>query len=189
MSPGQVADLTGRRAQVLLDGLIRIGTVGEVLTDGRVRVTWADRDGVTSQPLAVLQRWSTGSLDMPVVGERVLCLMFPPEQVDGFVLGAPYSRDRPPPVDDPTTRVMAGDLLLLGSVQAGHPAPFGDVLLRILTGLREILESVQVATPAGPGSLTCATTDYGSGLVPAVAAAMAADVEDAVLNSQKIRLE
>jgi hypothetical protein len=189
MMPDPLADLTGERTRELLSGLIRIGTVGEVLTDGRVRVTFADRDGVTSQPLAVLQRWSSGSLSMPVQGEQVLCLMLPPEQTDGFVFGALYAKDRPPPVADPTTRVLAADLLLLGGVQAGHPVPFGDVLLRILVGLREILASVQVATPAGPGSLTCATTSYGSGLVPAVAAAMASDVDDAVLNSQKVRVE
>jgi hypothetical protein len=172
----------------LLNGLVRIGEVAEVLTDGRVRVVFHDRDDTSSLPLLVLQRW-TGSQDMPVAGEQVLCLMQPPDQVDGYVLAAIPNRLQPVPTQTPSTRVVAGDEVLIGSIQAGHPAPFGDVLLRILTGLREFLASVQVATPAGPGSLTCVTTDYGSGLASAVAAAMAADVADAVLNSQKVKLE
>jgi hypothetical protein len=180
--------LDDEQVRELIDGLIRIGEVAEVLTDGRARVVFRDRDDLSSLPLLVLQRW-TGSQDMPVVGEQVLCLMQPPDQVDGFVLGAIPNRLQPVPTQTPSTRVVAGDSILIGSIQAGHPAAFGDVLLRILTGLREILASVQVATPAGPGSLTCATSDYGSGLVPTVAAAMAADVQDAVLNSQAIKLE
>jgi len=180
----------GRMAE-LLDGLIRVGKVAEHVPGARVRVTFADRDGVTSQPLQVVQRRTVGAQDndMPALGEAVLCLMNPPDQTDGFCLGALYDATNPPPEGDPAVRVIGGTDIRLGSSQAGHPAPFGDVLLKILVGLRELLASVQVATPSGPGQLTGATTDYGSGLFSAIAGAMAADVDGAVLNSATVKLE
>lgn len=185
------ADLLGNEGvQELLAGLVRVGEVSEIQA-GRVRVVFNDRDGVSSGLLQVLHRRTKGALDydMPSVGEPVLCLMLPPDQVDGFVLGAVYDARQAPPTDDQSVRVIAGEDLRLGSVDASHKAPLGDVLLRVLTGLRELLASVQVQTPSGPGSLTATTTDYGSGLVPAIAAQMATDVADAVLLSQTVRVK
>jgi len=180
----------GRSAQELLDGLVRSGRVSEIGA-GRVRVTFEDRDGVASPLLQVLQGRTSGALDyaMPAIGEPVLCLMLPPDQVDGFVLGSLYDAKQATPTEDADVRVLAGDDLRLGAVTAAHKVPLGDVLLKILVGVRELLASVQVATPVGPGQLTGATTNYGSGTFAIIAGQMAADVQDAVLLSQTIRVE
>ena len=169
---------------------MRVARVSEVAA-GRVRVTFADRDDVTSPLLQVLQGRTSGALDyaMPTVGEPVLCLMLPPDQVDGFVLGSIYDAQQATPTEDAAVRVIASEDLRLGAVTAAHKVALGDVLLRILTGLREILATVQVATPAGPGQLTATTTDYGAGPVATIATQLAADVQDAVLLSQTIRVE
>lgn len=180
----------GQDAGELLEGLVRVGRVSEIGA-GRVRVTFEDRDGVASPLLQVLHPRTLGQLDysMPAIGEPVLCLMLPPDQVDGFVLGSVYDARQATPTSDQSVRVVAGEDLRLGAVGASHKAPLGDVLLKILIGLREVLASVQVATPVGPGQLTAVTTDYGSGPVATIAAQLAADVQDAVLLSQTIRLE
>jgi phage baseplate assembly protein gpV len=174
-----------------IDGLIRIGTVAEHSSGARVRCTFEDRDGLPSNPMPVLQQRATGDLDyaIPAIGAPVVCLMLPPDQTDGFVLGGYYDARQAPPTSDQAVRVIAGSDVRLGSVSATHKVPLGDVLLRVLAGLREVLATAQVATPAGPGQITAATTDYGSGLVAAIAAQMALDVADAVLLSQKILVQ
>jgi len=181
---------TDTRAQELLSGLVRVGRVSEIST-GRVRVTWDDRDGMASPLLQVLHSRTTGQMDycVPSLGEPVLCLMLPPDQVDGFVLGSLYDAQQATPTDDQAVRVVAGEDLRLGSVDATHQVPLGDVLLRVLTGLRELLGSVVVATPAGPGQLTGVTTDYGSGTFAAIATQLNADIQDAVLLSQRVRVQ
>lgn len=183
--------LGDERVQELLTGLIRVGRVSEIGTDGRVRVTFSDRDGIESGRLLVCQGRTVGQLDasMPTTGEPVLCLMLPPDQIDGFVVGSLYDAKQAPPTGDQTVRVIAGTDLRLGSVAAAHKIPLGDALLKILLGLREMLGSVVVATPSGPGQLTGVTTDYGSGPFAAIATQMIVDISDAVLLSQKIRVE
>lgn len=178
----------------LIDGLIRIGEVAEVLT-GRVRVVFPDRDGVASGLLQVLHRRAKGALDydMPSVGEPVLCLMLPPDQVDGFVLGAVYDARQPPPTDDPAVRVVAGTDLRLGSVAAAHPAPFGDITLKLLQGIFDLLKTAVIPTPTGPAPLagdTAGQNAYGSGGIAAVLTVME-NAEDGLagLNSEAIKLE
>lgn len=178
---------TDGRTQEQITGLIRTAVVKSHEGDGRVRVTFEDRDGVTSQPLQVVE---IAGLDhsIPPVGKQVLCLMQPPDQVEGYVLGGLYRKGETP-TTKAGTRIVGGTEILLGSIQAGHPVPFGDVLLRILQALREMAATVQVATPAGPGQLTATTTAYGAGTYAVIAAAMEADVQDAVLNSAVVRTE
>ena len=169
-----------------VEGLIQIGEVAQH-GPGRVRVKFLSRDGVSSGWLSVLHP-QAGDHSLPALGTSALCLLLPPDLVDGWVLGIYYPDTAPPPTTDPAVRVLAGDDVRLGSVNAAHKAPLGDVLLKILTGLRELLASVQVATPAGPGQLTAVTTSYGSGPVAAIAGQMAADVADAALLSQRVRV-
>ena len=184
-------DLSGDKAAELLDGMLRVGDVAEVGSDGRVRVTFPDRDNVSSSPLQVLQRWR-GSTDMPALGEPVLCLMLPPEQTDGFVVGTVYDAKAPPPAG-PAVRVIAGEELRLGSAAADHPAPLGDHLAKLLQGLFDLLKTAVVPTPTGLAPLSGDTTGanaYGTGGILAVVAAMEAAADGlAGLNSEKIKLE
>jgi hypothetical protein len=193
-NPGD-ADLLGiEHVQELLAGLVRVGEVSEVQA-GRVRVVFPDRDGVASGLLQVLHRRAKGTLDydMPAVGEPVLCLMLPPDQVDGFVLGSVYDARQPPPTEDAAVRVVAGTDLRLGSVNAAHPAPFGDITLKLLQGLFDLLKTAVIPTPTGPAPLagdTAGQNAYGSGGITAVLTAMEnADDGLAGLNSQAIKLE
>jgi hypothetical protein len=188
-------DLFGdEHVQELLAGLVRVGDVSEVQA-GRVRVVFPDRDGVASGLLQVVHRRAKGALDydMPSVGEPVLCLMLPPDQVDGFMLGSVYDARQPPPTEDQAVRVVAGEDIRLGSVAAAHPAPFGDITLKLLQGIFDLLKTAVIPTPTGPAPLagdTAGQNAYGSGGVTAVLTAMEqADDGLAGLNSEAIKLE
>ena len=189
------ADLFGNEhVQELLAGLVRVGEVSEVQA-GRVRVVFPDRDGVASGLLQVLHRRAKGALDydMPAVGEPVLCLMLPPDQVDGFVLGSVYDARQPLPTEDQAVRVVAGTDLRLGSVAAAHPAPFGDITLKLLQGLFDLLKTAVIPTSTGPAPLASDTVGqnaYGSGGITAVLTVME-NASDGLagLNSEAIKLE
>jgi hypothetical protein len=178
----------------LLADLIRVGEVASVGTDGRVRVTFADRNNVTSQPLQVLHR-RLGDQDMPEVGgAKALCLMLPPDNVDGWVLGVFYDKKNAPPVaGDAAPRVIAGNDIRWGSEAASHPGPFGDILVLLLQGIFDLLKTAVIPTPAGPAPLSGDATganSYGSGGIVAVLTAMEAAADGlAGLNSTKIKLE
>jgi len=174
--------------QELLGKMLQVGEVASVGTDGRARCTFADRDGVTSNPLQVVHR-RRGDQDMPEVGSSALCLLLPPDFSDGFVLGVVYDAGHAPPVSGSAApRVTAGDDVRLGSHAAAHKIPLGDVLLRVANGLREMAATVQVICPTGAGKLMATTTDYGAGPFDVVAGQMAADVTDAALLSQRVRV-
>ena len=173
--------------RTLLEELVRIGTVASVGTDGRVRCTFADRDNVTSNQLPVLHR-RRGDQDMPSVGNKALCLMLPPDLVDGFVLGVFYDRSNAPPVSgDAKPRVLAGDDVRLGSDAAAHPLVHGDIALKLLQGIFDLLKTAVIPTGVGPAPLAGDTTgqnSYGSGGVTAVLTVMeSADDGLAGLNS------
>lgn len=176
----------------LLAELVRVGTVAEVGQDGRVRCTFADRDGVSSAPLPVLHR-RRGDQDLPAVGDQAVCLMLPPDLVDGFVLGVIYDAKASPPSNQSAVRVLSGADVRLGSVDAAHPAPFGDVALKLLQGIFDLLRTAVIPTPAGPAPLfgdTAGQNAYGSGGIAAVLTAMEnADDGLAGLNSSAIKLE
>lgn len=76
------------------EDIFRIGTVSSIHPDRhKVRVKFADKDGLVSNELPVLIR---GSLKnkmqyLPDVGELVLCAFLPNGEEEGFVLGAFYS--------------------------------------------------------------------------------------------------
>ncbi len=78
----------------------RVGIVKELdPANGRLRVTFPDRDQVTSWWLGVIVTKSQDdkAYHMPDIGEQVVCLMDEHEE-DGAVLGAIYSTvDMPPP--------------------------------------------------------------------------------------------
>ena len=71
-------------------------------TTMKVRVLFADRDGLVSDWLSVLQQKTKGdrSVWLPDLDSQVVCLM--DEHYDaGIVLGCVYSDEDPPPVTDP----------------------------------------------------------------------------------------
>ena len=183
-------DLSGARTKKLLD-LVRQGVVKEHCGGGRIRVVFGDRNGMTSQPLQVLYD-RPGDHYLPALGDPVVCLMLPPDQVDGWVLGRPYDARTSPPSDDPDVRVLAGTDIRLGDVDAPHPAPFGDVALKLLQGLFDLLKTAQVMTAWGPAPLAsdvAGQNAYGAGGITVVTTAMANAADGlAGLNSEKVKL-
>lgn len=85
------------------EDILRIGTVTSVHQERhRVRVKFADKDGLISDELPVLV---PGSLKnkaqcLPDEGELVLCGFLPSGEEAGFVLGSFYSEADLPPTSD-----------------------------------------------------------------------------------------
>ena len=100
-------DLGGEQTQEQITGLIRVATVKGHESDGRVRVTFPDRDDVTSQPLQVVE---LAGLDhtTPPIGTQVLVLMQPPEQTEGYVLGG-LQRQGEAASTDPGVRIVRSE--------------------------------------------------------------------------------
>jgi len=182
------------RVQELIAGLVRTGRVSEVGA-GRVRVTFEDRDGMESGLLQVGQKRTKGQLDysMPAIDEPVLCIMQPPDQVDGFVICSLYDLKQDPPTEDADARVIASGDLRLGSVDAAFWIARGDRVLKLLQGIFDLLKTAVVPTGVGPAPLagdTAGANDYGGGGIVAVVAAMAASPEGlAGLLSETVRAE
>jgi len=165
------------RVQELLTGLIRVGRVSEIGDDGRVRVTFADRDGIESGRLQVCQGRTIGQLDasMPALEEPVLCLMLPPDQVDGFVVGSLYDAQQAPPTGDQAVRVIAGTDIRLGSVDADHPVSRGDIVHKLLAELFALLRTMVIPVPTGVAPLSgdvAGANAYGTGGLTTVLTAM-----------------
>ena len=83
------------------EGLVRVGRVSSVNTArATARVVFADRDNLVSMELPVLQGSVQGARAylLPAVGEHVLCLFLGTGVEQGFIVGALYDRDNPPPV-------------------------------------------------------------------------------------------
>ncbi|MGE7942828.1 phage baseplate assembly protein V [Lysinibacillus xylanilyticus] len=84
--------------------------VGEVKTvdpaKGTARVKIEEQDGKISSPLRVLYRGAFKNKDywMPSIEEHVLCLFT--KQSEGFIIGAFYDDETPPPRVDPEKRCI-----------------------------------------------------------------------------------
>lgn len=90
-----------------LNNLIRVGIISSV--DGEkatVRVAFKDKDNLVSHDLPVLQQ-GNGSYWMPAPGDQAVCLFLANGIAQGFCLGTIYSEPSPPPVSDPTQRVIS----------------------------------------------------------------------------------
>lgn len=130
----------------LLADLIRVGKVASVGQDGRVRCTFADRDNVTSPPMPMLHR-RRGDQDMPSVGDMALCMMLPPDMVDGFVLGVLYDAIGAPPVPGtPAVRVLSGDDIRFVSEAAAQAFVLGAKL----TSMFNVHTHMTQMGPSGP---------------------------------------
>lgn len=76
-----------------IKSLIRVGEISSVNTvSGAARVVFPDRSDFVSYELPVMKHaWPVD------IGEQVACLFLPTGSADGFVLGAYYTEDDPPP--------------------------------------------------------------------------------------------
>lgn len=152
-------------AGAALEELLRIGTVAEIGQDGRVRVTFPDRDDMSSAPMPVLHR-KRGDQDMPGMGEPVLCLMMPPDLVDGFVLGTLYDRGTAPPVPGtPAVRVLFGDDIRFVSEAAAQAFILGQNTAQMFNGHTHMTQM----GPSGPpqeGVLTAPMDNLASPTYP-----------------------
>ena len=179
--------------QALFAEMVRVGKVAEVSTDGRVRCTFADRDNVSSHPLPVLHR-RRGDQDMPAVGAQAICLMLPPDLVDGFCLGVFYdASNAPPEPGDAGVRVLAGTDIRIGSENATHPVPYGDIVLLLLQGIFDLLRTAVIPTGVGPSPMSADATaqnSYGVGGISAVLTLME-NSEDGLagLNSETVAVD
>ena len=94
----------------VLQNIIRVGRVSSVHPEnGTARVAFSDRSDVVSYELPVLGRGSLNNKDywLPDPDEQVVCLFLPNGNEQGFVIGSPFSKADPPPVEDPNKRHMA----------------------------------------------------------------------------------
>lgn len=85
--------------------LIREGVVTQVIPERcAVRVTFEDRDGLTSAELPILQPscWRDKFYALPDVDDVVVCLMAPndPNGNVGWVIGSRYHDKNEPPAQD-----------------------------------------------------------------------------------------
>lgn len=96
-----------------LKNLIRVGKVSSVNGKTcRARVTFPDKDDLVSDELAVLQIGANGTEGywVPEVNTQVLCLFLPNASGNGlnagFILGAYYSKAKPPPEENANVRAI-----------------------------------------------------------------------------------
>lgn len=96
-----------------LKNLIRVGKVSSVNGKTcRARVTFPDKDDLVSDELAVLQIGTNGTEGywVPEVNTQVLCLFLPNASGNGlnagFILGAYYSKAKPPPEENANVRAI-----------------------------------------------------------------------------------
>lgn len=94
-----------------LKNLIRVGIVSSVNGDAcKARVTFPDKDDMVSDELPVLQIGAndTAGYWVPEVGTHVLCLFLPNPSGKGinagFILGAYYTKTKPPEETDAAIR-------------------------------------------------------------------------------------
>ena len=105
--------------------LIREGIVSSVdAQKATARVTFADRDGLVSAELPILQSACLKNkfYSLVDVGDCVVCLMTPnSDDGSGFILGAHYSDKAAPPVDNPNvTRIKFSDGTTISYNRAEH---------------------------------------------------------------------
>ena len=91
---------------------LRLGEVTSIdFANAKVRVTFDDEDGMTSNWLPVMQRNTIANQDywLPDIGEDVVCVFFKEGAEDGFVLGSIYAGDVKPPENNGDKRTQAPD--------------------------------------------------------------------------------
>ena len=89
--------------KTMLNQMIRVAVVTSTNPSaGRVRVQLKDSDQMVSRELLVVQPKTAKDKYywMPDVSEQVLCLFLPYGLEQGFVIGAVYSSEDTPPVQD-----------------------------------------------------------------------------------------
>jgi phage baseplate assembly protein V len=94
----------------LVKNLIRVGRVSAVFPEHcTARVVFEDRANLISYELPTLGRGSLSTKDywLPDVDEQVVCLFLPNGNAQGFIIGSPFSKVDPPPVNDPDKRHIA----------------------------------------------------------------------------------
>jgi len=87
--------------------MIRSGRISSINPgNGTARVTFADKDGLVSNDLPILQRQTLKNKDfsMPDIGESVVCVFQPNGLAEGFILGAHYNEEDKPPGSNPDIR-------------------------------------------------------------------------------------
>lgn len=94
-----------------LKNMLRVGRVSSVNgANCTARVTFPDKEGLVSAELPMLQigSLSTKGYWVPEVDTQVLCAFLPNPSGKGintgFILGAFYSTENPPPESDPSVR-------------------------------------------------------------------------------------
>ena len=88
---------------------MRLGEVTSIdCAKAKVRVTYDDEDGMTSNWLPVMQRNTIANQDywLPDIGEDVVCVFFAEGAEDGFVLGSIYAGDVKPPESNGDKRTV-----------------------------------------------------------------------------------
>lgn len=88
---------------------MRLGEVTSIdYAKAKVRVTFDDEDGMTSNWLPVMQRNTIANQDywLPDIGEDVVCVFFGEGAEDGFVLGSIYAGDVKPPENNGDKRTV-----------------------------------------------------------------------------------
>lgn len=88
---------------------MRLGEVTSIdFANVKVRVTFDDEDGMTSNWLPVMQRNTIANQDywLPDIGEDVVCVFFKEGAEDGFVLGSIYAGDVKPPENNGDKRTV-----------------------------------------------------------------------------------
>lgn len=142
--------------------LIMIGTVSSInATTASARVVFEDRDNMVSGELPILFTRAHGMriYAMPKPGEQVTCVFLANGLEEGFIVGAYYDEEHPPPVTDESIKVIEfenGDYI---KYQDGHMEINCEIVKIIsnveiegnlkVTGTTEVAESIKSPTFIG----------------------------------------
>jgi len=92
-----------------IEDVVKVGNISDIFPEeGMARVTFPDRDNMTSGKLQILYRGQ--DYYMPSVGDQCLCLFLGNGMEDGFILGTLYSINNKPNTSGQIVRkVQFGD--------------------------------------------------------------------------------
>lgn len=159
MERGEHMRPTSERA---VGGMFRTGRVDSIDNAKHTARVLFEEDGeedggVQSADLPVLVRYP-GDRAMPPAGTLVLCAMQPGAEGIGWILGCHYSESDAPPTEDAGVRVVKGDDLRLGGVDAEAavalaPATKGEIqkVLDYAAGISDAINA-GVAVPQDGGA-------------------------------------
>ena len=143
-----------------LKNMLRVGRVSSVNgANCTARVTFPDKEGLVSAELPMLQigSLSTKGYWVPEVDTQVLCAFLPNPSGKGintgFILGAFYSTENPPPESDPAMVRMFGGCNMRRTPCLRLSRPFRG-LLPLLTekGGPTIARPLSMRNPAAGGN-------------------------------------